>query len=99
MKKETTIKEKKREKVGGLTEKEIIVLRKVLKSEYQDSDDESVINNPVWTSSVSGGKSDNAILGHLQRKGFVGLNQFEGEDETVHLTKKGFEYLKGKKKK
>jgi len=99
VKKETTIKEKKREKVGGLTEKEIIVLRKVLKSEYQDSDDESVINNPVWTSSVSGGKSDNAILGHLQRKGFVGLNQFEGEDETVHLTKKGFEYLKGKKKK
>jgi len=102
-------KEDEKKEENKLTEKESNVLDKILNSEFQDSDGEDAIDRPVYSYSVSEGKSDNAILGSLQKKGLVKLSEVNlgkvnlGKkdviEEMVAITKRGYDTLKESREK
>ena len=85
----------------NLNEIELAVLKAVLKSEYQNSTGEDCIDKPVWSFSISynveGVKiSDKQVSGYvssLSKKGYVGCDNGNGDDNCVWITKEGYEYI------
>ena len=81
-----------------ITYNEKAVLESIPSSEYisLEKNDKRVINLPTWTFTCedSGikGKPLSGVISSLVKKGLVGVENKE-KDETIWLTKKGFEAI------
>ena len=85
--------------MAGITKLERKVLLAIVNNEYQDSNDEYCINNPVWVFSVSydvgGTKIFSGVMSSLRKKKLAGMSgKIKGDGATCWITKKGFEAIK-----
>lgn len=72
-----------------MTLKERSIIDKILASDYADGLPlEELIGREIWTFSVSTGPGDNALIGSLARKGYVGLGNC-GRDQTIWIKAAG----------
>lgn len=74
-----------------LTEREIEILGRIVKSEYQNGADEEIIGQEVW--SVCESKSDNSVIGSLKKKGCAEVGSQDGQ-ATCAITAAGFRAYK-----
>lgn len=82
-----------------ITDKELAVLRAILRSDYQNGTArEDVVGKPVWSFSVTDQcdlppASMGGAVASLHAKGLVGTQNCRGEDATLWLTSRGWATL------
>ena len=74
---------------------EITVLKNIVGSEYQNSNEAAdTVNNPVWSFSVTNETKQLAgALGSCVKKGWAGCDRAPKDDECCWITETGYEIL------